>query len=94
MLFNSFAFVLVFLPIAFAGYFLAARLGGQVGVAFLGLSSLAFYSYWDWRLTPLLIASILINYATGVVIAKTREDKPRRAKAFLVAGLAVNLGAL
>jgi hypothetical protein len=44
MLFNSFAFVLGFLPIAFAGYFLASRLGGQAGVAFLALASLAFYS--------------------------------------------------
>ncbi|MGO8737365.1 MBOAT family O-acyltransferase [Rhodoblastus sp.] len=94
MLFNSFAFVLGFLPIAFAGYFLASRLSGRLGVAFLALASLAFYSYWNWRLTFLLCASILVNYSIGAAIARRREDDPRRAKAFLIAGLALNLGCL
>jgi D-alanyl-lipoteichoic acid acyltransferase DltB (MBOAT superfamily) len=94
MLFNSFAFVLGFLPIAFVGYFLISRLSGQLGVAFLAFASLAFYSYWDWRLAPLLIASILANYVIGGAIAHAREDAPRRARLILVGGLVLNLGCL
>ena len=94
MLFNSFAFVLGFLPIAFAGYFLTSRLSGQAGVAFLALASLAFYSYWDWRLTPLLVASILINYAIGAAISCWRDADPPRAKTVLTGGLVLNLSAL
>ncbi|MCI4680448.1 MBOAT family protein [Rhodoblastus acidophilus] len=94
MLFNSFAFVLGFLPIAFAGYFLASRLNGRFGVAFLALASLAFYSYWDWRLTFLLCASILVNYTIGAAIARSHEKSPHRAKVFLISGLALNLGCL
>jgi alginate O-acetyltransferase complex protein AlgI len=94
MLFNSFAFVLGFLPIAFIGYFSISRLGGQLGVAFLAFASLAFYSYWDWRLAPLLIASILANYAIGGAIASARDHDPNRARAILIAGLALNLGGL
>ncbi|MBB4198230.1 NhaP-type Na+/H+ or K+/H+ antiporter [Rhodoblastus sphagnicola] len=43
MLFNSFPFILVFLPLAFAGYFLASRLHRALGVAVLAGASLAFY---------------------------------------------------
>ena len=29
------------------------------------MASLAFYSYWDWRFTPLLAASIVINWVAA-----------------------------
>jgi alginate O-acetyltransferase complex protein AlgI len=61
MLFNSFAFILGFLPPTLAGYWLladhpAARLW------WLLAASLLFYGYWDWRFVPLLIGSILVNW--------------------------------
>jgi D-alanyl-lipoteichoic acid acyltransferase DltB (MBOAT superfamily) len=94
MLFNSFVFVLAFLPLAFSGYFLVSRCNPQLGVVFLAMASLAFYAYWDYRLVPLLVASILVNYFTGRQIANARDAHPRRAKAILVAGLGLNLSCL
>ncbi len=51
----------MFLPLALAGYWLVR--GSENGrLWFLVLASCAFYSYWDWRATPLLVASTLLNW--------------------------------
>ena len=94
MLFNSFPFILGFLPLAFIGYFLASRIQRTLGVAVLAGASLAFYAYWDYRLLGLLLGSILTNYIVGVVIADAREPAPARAKAWLFLGVVLNLGCL
>lgn len=58
MLFTSFNFIFVFLPIAVIGYYLLARLGTRFAVTWLVLSSLAFYSVWNPKFVILLISSI------------------------------------
>lgn len=62
MLFNSFAFLLVFLPLALVAHGLAERYGQQVRVAVLVALSFGFYAVWDWRFAPLLAASIVVNW--------------------------------
>jgi alginate O-acetyltransferase complex protein AlgI len=62
MLFNSFPFIVGFLPWALAGYWLLARAEGP-RLWFLLAASVAFYGYWDWRFAPLLLASIIVNWA-------------------------------
>jgi len=64
MLFNSFEFIFGFLPIALGAYWLLARYPAP-RLWFLLAASLLFYSYWDWRFTPLLAASILLNWAAA-----------------------------
>ena len=50
MLFNSYPFVFVFLPLALAGFAVLARWRTRRFVlAFLIVASLAFYAWWDWR---------------------------------------------
>ncbi len=44
MLFNSYPFIFLFLPIALIGYFALGRLGNLAPVIWLALASLAFYS--------------------------------------------------
>jgi D-alanyl-lipoteichoic acid acyltransferase DltB (MBOAT superfamily) len=61
VLFNSLEFCLVFLPAALAGYWLL-RHDENVRLWYLIAISIAFYSYWDWRVTPLLIVSVLLNW--------------------------------
>ncbi|MBV9248417.1 MAG: MBOAT family protein, partial [Acetobacteraceae bacterium] len=46
MLFNSFSFALIFLPIALAGFYVASAIGRWVAKAWLVIASLAFYTYW------------------------------------------------
>lgn len=63
MLFNSFAFLFLYLPVVLAGYFLLARWGGDAHLLWLALASLFFYAWWDLRFLPLLLLSILFNHA-------------------------------
>ncbi|HXP04635.1 MAG TPA: MBOAT family O-acyltransferase [Stellaceae bacterium] len=64
MLFSTYQFIFGFLPIALAGYWLLAR-HVVARLWFLLFISLIFYSYWDWRFTPLLIGSIVVNWAAA-----------------------------
>jgi D-alanyl-lipoteichoic acid acyltransferase DltB (MBOAT superfamily) len=61
MLFSTFAFIFGFLPAALAGYWLLLRYDAA-RLWFLLVASLIFYSYWDWRFTPLLVGSIIVNW--------------------------------
>src|SRR4051794_15519045 len=58
MLFNSYSFIFIFLPIALAGYFWAGRSGNLAAVWWLALASLVFYSVSNWQFVPLLAGSV------------------------------------
>ena len=90
MLFNSYEFIFVYLPIVFIGYFFVLpRLGGGVraGSLWISLASLVFYGYWDIRYIPLLLGSISFNFLAGRFI----EHIPDRRKLFLIIGILGNL---
>lgn len=70
MLFNSYSFLLAFLPITIVGFFLAGRLGKTAGAAWLAACSLFFYAWWDYRYLALLAASIGANYVIGAYVTR------------------------
>lgn len=89
MLFNSYEFIFIFLPITLLVYFTFARFKlTKLATASLVIASLIFYSYWDIRYLPLLLISILFNYLIGTTIERTRS------KTFLIIGITVNLALL
>ena len=66
MIFSSPEFILLFLPVSFFVYFLCNKFRfASVGKAWLVAVSLAFYAYWDMNYLPLLLASIVFNFAIG-----------------------------
>lgn len=69
MLFNSYTFILLFLPLTAASFFLIARWGKGIGAGWLALCSLFFYGWWDYRYLGLLLLSICGNYLVGHYIA-------------------------
>ena len=90
MLFNSYPFIFVFLPVALAGYFAANRLGPTAPVIWLALASLVFYSFSNWPFVALLLASIAFNYLIGrLLISRNLRVGPRFA--VLTAGVAGDL---
>jgi len=92
MLFNTFAFALVFLPITLIGYFALSARSLRLSIVFLFAASIAFYAYWDVRFLPLLLGSIAVNFGVGRRICTHREAaRPRRARLVLIGGLAFNL---
>ena len=70
MLFNSYAFIFLFLPLVLLGYFQLARIKHIYAAAWLALASLFFYGYWNPAYVGLLLGSIVCNYAFGMWIAK------------------------
>lgn len=88
MLFNSFGFLLVFFPLVLIALHLSKKRSSEMAMGVIVLASLAFYSWWDWRYTPVLIASLVFNYAYGHWLLRDAT----RAKLF--AGIAINLAPL
>ncbi|MDL2293807.1 MBOAT family protein [Ruminococcaceae bacterium OttesenSCG-928-D13] len=92
MLFNSYIFVLLFLPLALAGYFLLNRLNHQVGKAWLLGMSLWFYAYFNFSYFYIIVASIVLNYLMNRLITRMQSRQGRIA--LLILTLCINLGVL
>src|SRR4051812_9597553 len=87
MLFNSYVFLLVFLPAAiivyrFADPYPRLRVPGLIAL------SLIFYGYWDVRFLPMLVGSILINWLAAKYYAATKRE------AVVTAAIVLNLAVL
>lgn len=100
MLFNSYPFIFIFLPIVFFGYYYLASLRLILASrAFLVGSSLFFYSWWNIVFLPYLLFSLIFNYS--IASAFTDYDKKYvflkkyvSKKSLLVFGLVVNIAFL
>ncbi len=93
MLFNSYEFILVFLPIAVSGFYLLGRyLGARTGLAWLIGASLIFYGMWYPAHLVLIGTSILCNFTLGVLVDR---NQGKRSKYILTTlGILFNLGLL
>ena len=95
MLFNSFPFIFVFLPIVLFGFFALARASDRLAAGWLTIASLVFYGWWDPDYVALLLASISVNYYLGTRIARMRESGRRsRGKRLLLVAIVANLALL
>lgn len=74
MLFNSFVFAFVFLPIVFCVYFLLGKLKNKdISTLFLVAASLYFYSYFEIKFLYLISFSMAVNFGLGHVLIKARS---------------------
>ena len=86
MLFNSYEFIFVFLPITIGVFFALGKLQQKSwAVGWLVMVSLFFYGWWDYRYVPLLCCSIVVNYLVGRKLEKYRE------KSWLILGIIFNV---
>ncbi|WP_267425601.1 MBOAT family O-acyltransferase [Methylobacterium sp. GC_Met_2] len=88
MLFNSFVFLLAFLPAALILHALVARVAPAWRLPLLVGLSFVFYGWWDIRFVPLLAGSILANWC----VARTYRRWPGRW--LIPAAIAANLALL
>ncbi len=97
MLFNSYGFIFLYLPLVLLGFFQLARISHSYAAAWLALASLFFYGYWNPAYVGLLLISITCNYTFGVWIAKTMRNsedestKGARKKQLLIVAITANL---
>lgn len=93
MLFNSYIFTLLFLPLCLIGYFSLNALGlKKPALAFLLCMSLWFYGTNMPVYLLLITGSILVNF--GFYALSKRLEAPKKRKLAKLAAVAVNLGVL
>ena len=92
MLFNSFEFIFVFLPLTLAGFFWLGAQHRRLAAAWLTASSLFFYGWWNPSYVLLLGASILGNFWLGSAIARAHTaGDMKRGRGFLIIAITANL---
>jgi D-alanyl-lipoteichoic acid acyltransferase DltB (MBOAT superfamily) len=89
MLFNSYIFLFLFLPLTLLLFYRIGAIGHhRVAISILVGSSLFFYAWWNPAYLGLLIGSLIINYAFGISLTN-RPSKP-----LLIFGIIFNLALL
>ncbi len=97
MIFSSWEFIFLFLPLVFCGYFLLNRIRLiAAGKAWLVAASLVFYCYWSITYLPLLLGSICFNFAIGSrLTAPTAAARLNISRWWiLIVGIGIDLGLL
>ncbi len=93
MLFNSYVFILLFLPIVLIVFYKIGSVGHhRVALAWLVGSSLFFYGWWNPAYLGLIMGSILFNYALGTRLPSRKNQHKLHRKSLLIFGVIVNLG--
>ncbi|MGB1129893.1 MAG: MBOAT family protein, partial [Haloferula sp.] len=102
MLFNSYTFLLLFLPLALSGFLLLRRASYRLTVVWLGIASLAYYGYWNpnpampWsaQWLGLILGSCVFNFFVGRQLSRRQAGphrKPARKPPLLIIGVVANL---
>lgn len=95
MLFNSYGFIFLYLPIVLGVFFWLARFSHKYSAAWLVLASLFFYGFWNPVYVWLLLASAIGNYLFGRWIADAQKAANiARRKHLLVMSISANLALL
>lgn len=90
MLFNSFEYIFIFLPIAVSVFFFLSRhISASASRVWLVLGSLFFYSWWDIKYLPLITGSIAFNFFVGTAVLRSTDNSLKRSG--LIFGICLNL---
>lgn len=101
MLFNSYIFILCFMPVFLIGFYAFRNMAlknekDKTAVrAWLIACSLVFYAFFGWRNLVVLLSSIVINACLSYILdsCKRHNEVPRK-RALLAAGVVINAAAL
>ncbi|MDR1325670.1 MAG: hypothetical protein LBK00_06505 [Treponema sp.] len=98
MIFSSYGFIFLFLPIVFAGYFLLNQLRYRyIAKLLLVVASFLFYAQGSAAFFPFFLASVVGNYVMGTLLSAIREagtTTRAQSKAALAIGVAANVALL
>lgn len=94
MLFNSYEFILFFLPTTIVGWFwLGQKFGLKTAQIWLVGASLLYYGWWNPKYLILLGASMIFNYLIGIMLSNRSACK-EPFKMLLFVGISLNLACL
>jgi D-alanyl-lipoteichoic acid acyltransferase DltB (MBOAT superfamily) len=95
MLFNSYEFIFLFLPLSFFIYFYLLQQRLIIGAkGFLVFASLFFYSWWNVAYLPIILSSMLFNYIIGNTLNDNLQHIKMHRKTLLAIGISANLALL
>jgi D-alanyl-lipoteichoic acid acyltransferase DltB (MBOAT superfamily) len=89
MLFNSYPFLCVFLPVTLIVFFALGRVNRAWAAGWLALASLVFYGYWSVKYIPLLLGSVVFNFVCGRALFR-RAGTPQ-GRQLLIGSIAADL---
>src|SRR5258706_2514184 len=92
MLFNSIPFLLCFLPVTFAGFFVLGRMHHRLAALWLAAASVFFYGWWNASFVGLLLFSVVFNYGAAYLIShELRKTKQNYGKLVLAGAIGGDL---
>jgi alginate O-acetyltransferase complex protein AlgI len=96
MLFNSSEFLLIFLPVTLAGFYLLGTFFRTLAIRWLIFASLVFYAWWRPVNILIIAPSIVVNYILArILLQLSHGGGPKRvSKAVLLLGIAFNVAFL
>jgi D-alanyl-lipoteichoic acid acyltransferase DltB (MBOAT superfamily) len=96
MLFNSYEFLLVFLPITLAVFHFLGKWSRGMALNWLILASLVFYAWWQPVNVPIIGFSMLVNFviASWLQRAAAASEREGARNAVLILGIAFNIAFL
>ena len=91
MLFNSFEFIVLFLPFTLLAFYLAGNLvSGRLAMLLLVISSLFYYGWWNPNYLVLILSSIIFNFCMGKILGNQNRSAVFR-KSILIFSITANL---
>jgi len=96
MLFNSYEFIFLFLPLTFLIFLLLGRRSRSLALGWLIVASLAFYAWWRPVNVPIIGISLLVNFGLAKLLQRLGADgaRSRLHTAVLLLGIAFNVAFL
>lgn len=98
MLFNSYIFIFIFLPVVLLGWYGLNRCGQyKLANLFLAGMSLWFYGYFNVYYLAIILSSICLNYILSFLLTLVPADSPRSRPLYRIGlwtGVFLNLGIL
>lgn len=95
MLFNSYQFIFIFLPIVFIGFLRIGKYSHALASLWLAIASLFFYGWWDLRYVILLLCSIAFNYIAGYLLGCcVSRQLINQSRVMVISAIAINLTVL
>ncbi len=93
-MFTYFEYIIIFIPLVLIAYFLINSRGLYRPASFFLIgASLLFYGLWRPVFVPLLLLSILVNFAVGTALTRHGPGAMKK-KTLIIAGLCFNIGLL
>src|SRR5262249_4208845 len=87
MLFNSFIFLCLFLPVTYVVFWMLRSASARY--VWLAVTGYVFYGYWDWRFCLLMAFSTLVSFLAG--LGFLHYYSPRARRLLLVVPITVDL---